>query len=124
MGMAAEHESETRMRRLSIGLRCVRKKNRSRLFRNVLPGALVILKAIEVRVFDASDIELVTPALHLDGFIDQESEPQRFHCGDHVDRVVIAEHCIGLTANERAQASHALKRCLMGSEGPRAVITG
>ena len=53
---------------------------------------MVVVQTIEMRIVDAGEIEFVTAAFNLDMLVDQEPVSHRLHCGDHAERVVVAEN--------------------------------
>src|SRR4051794_37211020 len=124
MSMAAEHQVETRMRRLPIDLRRMRHQDRTFAGWN-LGGCLLDVVGTEImRIVDPGDMDCLIAALNRHGFVDQHADSEPLQVDDRTDRVVIAESAVDRTLERRKHLRQPNEDVVGGIEFLVAVITG
>ncbi|MGB3022563.1 MAG: hypothetical protein WBB50_10630, partial [Methyloceanibacter sp.] len=73
MGMAGEEEIEIGMCRLPVDFRCVREQDRERAGRNLARRLLDAVRAVEMRIVDAGEMNAIVPALDRLLLVEQHS---------------------------------------------------
>src|SRR6516164_10978254 len=92
--VSAQHQVESGVSCLAIDLRRVGQEDRDAALWNFRRRFLDVVRAIEMRVVDAREVDRILASSNGDAFVEEDRDAQSLKIGDHRDRVMIAEHAI------------------------------
>ena len=85
-------------------------------------GLLDVVDAIEVRVVDAGQIDLLVAPPDQRVFVQEHLNTQALEVRDHANGVVVAHHAIDLSPESLQKAQHVAKAGLVGAECSSTIV--
>jgi len=121
--VSAQHQVESGVSRLAIGLRRVGQEDRDAALWNFRRGFFDVVRTIEMRVVDAREIDRILAPSNGDALVEEDRDTQSLKIGRHRDRVMITEHAIDGAAQRGSQLGDKLQGRSIVAVSPAAEVS-
>jgi hypothetical protein len=124
VGMAAQQQIETGVRRLAIDLRRVRQEDGEPVVGNIGRCLFDVVDAIIMRIVDAGQVDRFTVARNGLALVEQHPDSHFFESGNHANGIVVSQHAIDAAVEAGANPRQAFERGIEWPISRTAIVAG